>query len=113
VALVICRDCGQKVSDSAASCPGCGAIRRAYNELNWPGFHVAAAAFVISVAAISLPASANFLTRITTIGLSGLLVAILCWVAPYIVESRKLSKQDRMRTKYTPGAARGSKQFDD
>lgn len=102
MALVDCRDCGHKVSNSAAACPSCGAIRRAYNELNWPGFHMAAAAFVISVAAISLPANANLLTRLTTIGLSGLVTSIFCWCVPYVVESRKLKKRDKSKTKYSP-----------
>jgi len=108
MALVDCRDCGHKVSDSAASCPGCGAIRRAYNELNWPGFHMAAAAFVISVAAISLPASANLLTRLTTIGLTSLAIAIVGWCLPYVAETRKLRKQDKASTKYAPISKSGN-----
>lgn len=108
MALVDCRDCGHKVSDSAAACPGCGAIRRAYNDLNWPGFHMAAVAVVISLVATSLPASANLLTRLGTIGLTGLATAIVGWSIPYVAEARKLRKQDKARTKYTPSSKLGS-----
>lgn len=63
---------------------------------------MAAVAVVISVAAISLPASANLLTRLASIGLSGLAIAIVGWCVPYVAEIRKLKKQDKVRTKYTP-----------
>jgi len=113
MALVDCRDCGHKVSDSAAACPGCGAIRRAYNELNWPGFHMAAVAVVISLAAAFLPPTANLLTRLTTIALTSLSIAIVGWGIPYLAEHRKLKKQDKMPARYTPGSSGGTKPLND
>jgi len=107
MALVDCRDCGQKVSDSAAACPGCGAIRKAYNELNWPAFHMAGAALVISVATATLPPSMGIWPRLATITVTGLLVTILAWVVPHIAENRRFKKQDKARTKYTPSSLRG------
>lgn len=113
MALVDCRDCGQKVSDSAAACPGCGATRRAYNELNWPGLRMAAVAVVILVTAASLPASSNLLTRLITIVLTGLAIAIAGWDVPYLAEIRKNKKQDKKRTKYMPGVTLGGKALND
>lgn len=102
MALVDCRDCGHKVSDSAAACPCCGAIRKAYNELNWPAFHVSAVAVVISLVAAFLPPTTNLLTRLTTIGLAALTIAIVGWGIPYVAETRRFNRQDKARAKYKP-----------
>jgi hypothetical protein len=42
MALINCPDCNHMVSDNAASCPSCGRVMLAYNDLNFPGYHVAA-----------------------------------------------------------------------
>jgi len=92
MSLIDCRDCGNKVSDSAAACPGCGAVLRVYNDLAWPSFHVAGAAFVIAVTFSFLPASAKWWSKLLTTGLSGLTVGIALWAIPALVEDRRLRK---------------------
>lgn len=102
MALVDCRDCGHKVSDSAAACPGCGSIRKAYNELNWPAFHMAGAALVISIVSASLPASTPLWARLFTIVISGLLVTIFAWGVPQVLEERRFKRLSGKARKYTP-----------
>lgn len=102
MALVDCRDCGHKVSDSAAACPGCGAIRKAYNELNWPAFHMAGAALVISIVGSSLPASTSWWARLLTIVICSLLTTVIAWVIPHISEARRFKRMDARQKKYSP-----------
>lgn len=106
MALVDCRDCGHKVSDSAAACPGCGAIRKAYNELNWPAFHLAGAALVISIVSGSLPASTPLWARLLTIVVCGVLITIFAWALPNRAENRRFKKLDKARKKYKPSSTR-------
>jgi len=113
MSLIDCHDCGNKVSDSAAACPGCGAALRMYNDLAWPSFHIAGAALVIAVTSTFIAASTPWWSKLLTTGLSGLTVGIALWAIPALVEDRRLRKglpARKMRSRrYVPprGVGRG------
>lgn len=106
MALVSCRDCGHKVSDSAASCPGCGAVLRIYNDLAWPSFHIAGAAFVIAVATPFLSGTMTWWAKLLAIALLGLTAGISAWSIPALAEHRRLRKERSIKVprprKYVP-----------
>jgi MFS superfamily sulfate permease-like transporter len=106
VALINCPDCNHKISDSAAACPGCGAIRRAYNELNWPAFHIAAAALVIAVATPIMSSAMHLWEKLLTICVLAVVVTALAWGIPWLAEQRRLHREHTVtkskKRKYAP-----------
>lgn len=102
MALIECSDCGHKVSDSAASCPGCGAIRKAYNELNWPAFHITAVSMLIALTVPYFPSTMPPLARLIGVVVLALVISILGWGIPAVAESRRLSREQKV-TNQRPG----------
>ena len=106
MALISCPDCNHKISDSAASCPNCGRIMLAYNDLNFPSYHVATVALVIAVLAPAIPATAPWWLKIAASGSLALIMATITWIWPAIAERvrlRKLLRQSGSKgTKYSP-----------
>lgn len=106
MALINCPDCTHKVSDNAGACPGCGRVMLAYNDLNFPSYHVATAALVIAILAPVIPASAPWWFKIAASVTLGLVMATLTWIWPAISERlrlRKLLKRNGSNgAKYSP-----------
>lgn len=101
MALIECPECSHKVSDSAASCPGCGAIRRAYNELNWPAFHVTAAGMIVVLTVPNFPSTMSPLARFAGTCILAIVLVTISWVAPAVAESRRLRREQKV-TKQRP-----------
>jgi hypothetical protein len=99
MALLDCPDCNQKVSDNAASCPGCGNVLRAYNDLNFPSYHLAAVALVIATLTPALTSSAPWWLRIIMSAGLALFIVITTWIVPGITEHLGLRKLQRQGMK--------------
>jgi hypothetical protein len=54
MAIVFCRECGEKISDSAISCPRCGAIQKPKTQANWTMTFVIMAVLIGGGALISM-----------------------------------------------------------
>jgi TM2 domain-containing membrane protein YozV len=67
MALIYCSECGNKVSDNAASCPGCGALQKGDKS------HIAAGLLAPFLG--GLGAHKFYLGR----PFQGLLYLVLCW----------------------------------
>lgn len=106
MALVNSRDCGHKVSDSAPSCPACGAVLRIYNDLARPSFHIAGAAIVIAVATPFLSSTMPRWGKLLLVSLAGLVAGVSAWGIPALAEQRRLHKERSTKTvrsrKYVP-----------
>jgi hypothetical protein len=109
MALIDCPDCKHKVSDNAAACPGCGNVLQAYNDLNFPSYHLAAAALVVAILTPVLPTNAPWWLKIGfSVGVA-LFLVITTWILPSIAERlrlRRLQKRGKAKgLKYTPSNA--------
>jgi uncharacterized protein (DUF983 family) len=106
MALIDCPDCNHKVSDNAASCPSCGRIMLAYNDLNFPSYHVAAAALVFAILSITIPSNAPWWLKLSATLFLVLVLTLITWIMPAVSERRQLRKARRQSkprdTKYKP-----------
>jgi hypothetical protein len=106
MALINCPDCNHKVSDNAAACPSCGRVMLAYNDLNFPGYHVATVALVIAILAPAIPATAPWWLKIAATAILALVMAAITWILPAIIERLGLRKALRRNgskaAKYSP-----------
>jgi hypothetical protein len=93
MALIECPACGHKVSDSAASCPGCGAIRGACNELNWPTFHITAVGMLFVLAVPNFSGTLSPPARIMGTSFLAIVLGVLGWDIPAVAESRRLRRE--------------------
>jgi hypothetical protein len=93
MALITCLDCGCGVSDSAVSCPGCGAVLRSHNDLAWPTFYIASAAFIIAVTAPFLSGGMPWWAKLLTIACIGLAANLSAWAIPAGLRHRRLRRQ--------------------
>lgn len=69
MALVYCRECGKQVSDSAASCPGCGASNGKKGEKS----HIAAGILALFLGGFGV--HKFYLGR----PMQGIIYLVLCW----------------------------------
>jgi MFS superfamily sulfate permease-like transporter len=106
MALIDCPDCKKRVSDNAAACPHCGNILQAYNDLNFPGYHIAAVALVVAILTPALPNGTPWWLRIILSAGLALLIAAITWILPAISERlqlRKFQKRGKIKNeKYAP-----------
>ena len=111
MALINCPDCNHQVSDNAAACPTCGNILKAYNDLNFPGYHVAAVALVVAILAPVFPGSVPWWLKILMSAGLAFFIALLTWIVPGLSEHfelrRNLKKRGLHGERY---ASRGNRQ---
>jgi|GEM_PF-6260036 len=93
MALITCLECGCSVRNSAASCPGCGAVLRVHNGLPWPSFHIATAAFVIAIATPFLSSQEAVWLKLLSIALLALITVCMVWIIPAVVEGKRRQKR--------------------
>jgi hypothetical protein len=106
MALIDCPDCNHKVSDNAASCPNCGRIILAYNDLNFPAYHLAAVAVIVAVLSTAIPSSSPWWLKLSGTLFLTLMLSAITWIIPAISERRGLRKARKQRNlqdmKYKP-----------